>query len=322
MRPIVMACATALLAVLASAASAQSFPSKQMRMIVPAPPGGSADIMGRLVAENLQKRLGQTVITENRPGAGQTIGTALAAKSDADGHTLVLVTVTVTTSAAIYRKLPYDPVADLTGVALLSDGPLLLTVHPSLPVKSVKQLIALARARPGSIDFGSAGTGSIPHFAFELFAHGAKLNIVHVPYKGISPAVVATVSGEVPALFASTPAAGTQVKAGRLRALAVTTAKRSSYMPELPTVAEAGVPGYDVATWWGVLAPGQTPAPVVARLNEEIRKILATDDVKAKIIATGAEPVLDVTPGQFNALIKAEIAKWRRLVKERGIKQQ
>jgi tripartite-type tricarboxylate transporter receptor subunit TctC len=322
MHALTKACAAIALGALISGASAQQFPAKPMRMIVPTPPAGSADIMGRLIAEHLGKRLGQTMITENRPGAGQTIGTAFAAKAEPDGHTLVLVTVTVTTSAAIYKKLPYDPVTDLTGVALLSEGPLLLTVHPSLPVKSVKDLIALARAKPGTINFGSAGTGSIPHFAFELFAHGAKLNIVHVPYKGIAPAVVAAVSGEVPALFASTPAAGTQVKAGRLRALAVTTAKRATFMPELPTLAEAGVPGYDVATWWGVLAPGRTPAPIVARLNEEIRRILATDEVRARIIADGAEPVLDMTPEKFNALIRAEIDKWRRLVKERGIEQQ
>lgn len=314
--------AAALLASAASNASAQQFPSKPMRMVVPAPPGGSSDIIGRLIAEHLQKRLGQTVVTENRAGAGQTIGIGYVAKSDPDGHTLVLVTVSYTTSAAIYRKLPYDPLTDLVGVAMVGEGPLLLTVHPSLPVKSVKQLIALARSRPGHLNFGSAGTGTIPHMASELFVGSAKVDMVHVPYKGIAPAVTAAVAGEIPVLIASAPAAGTMVKANRLRALAVTTAKRSQFMPDLPTIAEAGVPGYDVATWWGVLVPAKTPAAFVNRLNEEIRKIVATEEVKARIVADGAEPVRDLSAEKFTASLKADIVKWRRIVKERNIKTE
>lgn len=309
-----------LLASLVAPALAQPFPSRPMRMVVPAPPSGSSDIIGRLIAEHLQRRLGQSMITENRPGAGQTIGTAYVAKSDPDGHTLLLITVSYTTNAAVYSKLPYDPLTDLTGVAMVGRGPLLLTVHPSLPVKSVKQLIALAKSRPGQLNFGSAGTGTIPHMAAELFVGSAQIDMVHVPYKGIAPAVTATVAGEVPVLFASTPAAGAMVKANRLRALAVTTAKRSTYMPELPTIAEAGVPGYDVATWWGVLAPAKTPAAVVSRLNDEIRKIVASDDVRARIVADGAEPVLDMTSADFNALLKQDIEKWRRIVKVRNIR--
>lgn len=312
--------AAALLAGAALTASAQQFPTKQMRMVVPAPAGGSSDIIGRLIAEHLQKRLGQTMITENRAGAGQTIGIGYVAKSDPDGHTLVLITVSHTTAAAIYTRLPYDPLTDLTGVAMVGQGPLLLTVHPSLPVRNVKQLIALARSRPGHLDFGSAGAGTIPHMAAELFVGSAKVDMVHVPYKGIAPAVTATVAGEVPVLFASTPSSAAMVKANRLRALAVTTAKRSPFMPELPTIAEAGVPGYDVATWWGVLAPSKTPSPVVNRLNEEIRRIVASEDVKARIVADGAEPVLDMPAAQFNALLKSDIEKWRRIVKERNIK--
>jgi tripartite-type tricarboxylate transporter receptor subunit TctC len=291
-------------------------------MVVPAPAGGSSDIIGRLIAEHLQKRLGQTVVTENRAGAGQTIGIGYVAKSDPDGHTLVLVTVSYTTSAAIYRKLPYDPLNDLVGVAMVGEGPLLLTVHPSLPVRNVKQLIALARSRPGHLNFGSAGTGTIPHMASELFVGSAKIDMVHVPYKGIAPAVTAAVAGEIPVLIASAPAAATMVKANRLRALAVTTAKRSQFMPELPTIAESGVPGYDVATWWGVLAAGKTPAPIVNRLNEEIRRIVASEDVKARIIADGAEPVLDMTADKFTALLREDIPKWRRIVKERNIQTE
>jgi tripartite-type tricarboxylate transporter receptor subunit TctC len=313
-------CGVTLFVGLMSVASAQQFPTKPMRMIVPAPPSGSSDVLARLIAEHLQKRLGQPMVTENRAGAGQTIGSAYVAKADPDGHTLLLVTVSYTTSAAIYTKLPYDPLTDLAGVAMVGEGPLLLTVHPSLPVKSVKELIALAKARPGHLDFGSAGAGTIPHLATELFAGSARIDIVHVPYKGIAPAVTATVAGEVPALIASTPSAGAMVRAKRLRALAVTTAKRSPFMPELPTIAEAGVPGYDVATWWGILAPGKTPTEILTRLNGEIRKILATEEVKARVVADGAEPVLDMSAEKFNALLKTEIAKWRRIVKERNIK--
>ena len=319
MRISAMICSAIVLIGLTSTVAAQPFPSKPLRMVVPAPPGGSSDIIGRLIAEHLQKRLGQTVVTENRPGAGQTIGNAFVAKSEPDGHTLLLVTVSYTTSAAVYAKLPYDPLTDLTGVAMVGEGPLLLTVHPSLPVRNVKQLIALARSRPGALNFGSAGIGTIPHMAGELFVGSAKLDMVHVAYKGIAPAVTAIVGGEVPVLFASTPSSAGMVKAKRLRAIAVTTAKRSSFMPELPTVAESGLPGYDVSTWWGVLAAGKTPLSVVQRLNEEIRRIVGSEDVKARIVADGAEPVVDMSAERFNALLKNDIAKWRRIVKERNI---
>lgn len=296
------------------------FPVKPLRMVVPTPPSGSADILGRLVAENLHKRLGQNVVIDNRPGAGQTIGTTAVARSEPDGHTLLLVTVSYVINPAIYAKLPYDPNTDLTGVAMVGSGPLLVTVHPSLPVRSVKDLIALARARAGNLDYGSASAGTIPHLAAELFAAYAKVNLTHVPYKGVAPAVTATVAGEVPILFASTPAVRPMVKAQRLRALAVTTAKRAAFMPELPTVAESGVPGYDVATWWGVLAPGKTPTNIVNRLNDEIRRILASDDAAAVIISNGAAPELHMTPERYNALLKTEIAAWKKIVQERNIR--
>jgi len=300
-------------------AHAQPFPNKSMRMVVPAPPGGSSDIMGRLVAEHLQKRLGQTVVTENRSGAGQTIGTNFVAKAEPDGHTLLLVTVSHAINSAVYPKLPYDPVVDLTGVAMVGTGPLLVVVHPSLPVRTVKELIAFARARPGKLDYGSAGSGTIPHLAGELFAARTGVNIQHVPYKGVALGVTAAASGEAPLLFVSTPSGGPMVKAGRLRALAVTTAQRASFMPELPTVAEAGVPGYDVSTWWAVLAPAKTPATIVSRLNDEIRKILATGDAASILAANGATPTPDMTPERLNVLIKSEVATWGRVVRERKI---
>jgi tripartite-type tricarboxylate transporter receptor subunit TctC len=312
----------ALLAALVPVASAQTFPGKSMRMVVPTAPAGSADLLARILAEHLSKRFGQTMIVDNRPGAGQTIGSDHVAKSAPDGNTLLTVTVSYTTSAAIYSRLPYDPLTDLVGVAMIGDGPMILTVHPSLPARNVKELIALARAKPGTLDFGSAGAGTIPHLAMELLAGMAKVDIVHVPYKGIAPAVTATVAGEIPALIVSTPSGGPMIKAGRLRALAVTTLKRASFLPELPTMSEAGVPGYDVSTWWGVLAPAKTPPAIVNRLNEEIRKILALDEVKAVVIKNGAEPVLDMPAAKFDAMLKAEIAKWRRIVKERKIETQ
>ena len=321
MRTVARALGATLLACAMASASAQS-PTQPMRMIVPTTAGGSTDILGRLVAEHLQQRLGQTMVTENRPGAGQAIGSAHVAQSPPNGQTLLMVTVSYTTNAAIYSKLPYDPVNALAGVAMVGTGPLLVTVHPSLPVKSIRELVAMAKARPGSLNFGSAGTGTIPHLAGELLAAQANIDIVHVPYKSISPAVTGTVAGEVPLLIGSTPAAGPMVKAKRLRALAVTTAKRSSYMPELPTVAEAGVPGYDVATWWGVLAHAETPKATLNRLNGEIRKILARDDVKVRIAEQGAEPVLDMSSDEFTTLLKNDIAKWRKLVKDRKIKTE
>lgn len=320
MRILKLVCTAIALAGLVSAAPAADYPNKQIRMIVPSTAGGSSDTLARLIGEHLQKRLGQTVIAENRPGAGQTIGSSHVVKSDPDGHTMVMVTVTYTTSSAIYSRLPYDPVNDLVGAAMVGQGPLILVVHPSLPVKSVKDLVALAKSKPRILDFASAGSGTIPHLSLELFALQAGIDIVHVPYKGIAPAVTAVVAGEVPALIGSAPSTTAMIRAKRLHALGVTTAKRSPHMPELPTIAEAGVPGYDVATWWGVLVHARTPKPIVTKLNQEIRAILATDEVSKRIKSDGAEPELDMTAEQFTALIKQDIAKWRAIVKKRKIK--
>ena len=303
-----------------STGSGQAYPTGPIRIILPGLPGGSSDIISRMMGAKLQERLGQPVLTDNRAGAGQMIGAELAAKAPPDGHTLVLFTVTYTTGIAIRPKLPFDPLTDLTGITMLGRGPLMLTVHPSLPVKSVKELVALAKARPGQLDYGSAGSGTIPHFATEVFAASAGINMVHVPYKSISPAVTAAVGGHIPILIASTPSAGPHVKANRLRALAVTTAERSAFIPELPTMAEAGVRGYDVSTWWGMYTRAKTPAEIVNRLNREIQLILVTDDMKSRFAAEGAEPVLGMTPEAFNALTKNEIAKWSKVAKARNIK--
>jgi tripartite-type tricarboxylate transporter receptor subunit TctC len=291
-----------------------------LRIIVPGAPGGSADILARLIGGKLQERFGQPVVTDNRPGAGQMIGGELAAKAPPDGHTLVLFTVTYTTVAAVRSKLPFDPVNDLTGVAMVGRGPLMLTVHPSLPARNARELIAIAKARPGQLNYGSSGAGSIIHFATEVFAASAGINIVHVPYKSITPAVTDTVGGHIPVLIVSLPSGGPQVKAGRLRALAVTTAQRSAFVPELPTLADSGVPGYDVSTWWAIYTRAKAPAETINRLNREIQQILATEDVKARLAAEGAEPELTMTADALSAMTKAEIEKWAKVAKARNIK--
>lgn len=318
MRTPVLFCSAILLAGATTAATAQDFPNRPIRFVVPAAPGGSADILTRLIGNGLNERFKQPVIVENRGGAGQMIGADHVAKAAPDGHTIVLVTVTYTTSAATRPKLPFDPLNDLTGVAMVGEGPLLLNVHPSMPVKSVKELVAFARARPGKLDYGSAGSGSIIHLVTEVFAGMAKLDIVHVPYTGIAGAVTAAVAGEIPMLIASMPASWPQVKAGRLRALAVTTGERSQFVPDLPTISEAGVPGYNTGTWWGVLAPGKTPQPAVARLNGAINQMLKSDEMRTRLASEGAEPVTK-TPEEFTALIKSDIARWLKVVKERNI---
>jgi tripartite-type tricarboxylate transporter receptor subunit TctC len=303
-----------------SVASAQSYPSAPIRMLVPGAPGGSADIIARMIGGKLQERMGQPVVADNRPGAGQMIGGELAAKAPPDGHTMILFTVTYTTGAAIRTKMPFDPLNDLTGITLVGRGPLLLTVHPSLPVKSVKELIALAKSKPGQLNYGSASSGSIIHFASEVFASGAGIEIVHVPYKSITPAVTDTVAGHIPLLIASMPAAWGHAKANRLRALAVTTGERSGFVPDLPTISEAGVPGYDVSTWWGIYTRAKTPDEIINRLNREIQQILAAEDVKSRLAAYGAEPVLGMAPQAFNAMTRSEIAKWVKVAKARNIR--
>jgi tripartite-type tricarboxylate transporter receptor subunit TctC len=303
-----------------AAVHAQDFPSKPMRMVVPGAPGGSADILGRLIGGKLHERLGQPVVVENRAGAGQMIGADLVAKSPGDGHTLFLPTVTYTTSVATAARLPFDPINDLAGITMIGEGPFLVVVHPSLPVKTVKELIAFARARPGNLNYASSGTGGITHLITEVFAANAKIKLVHVPYKSVAPAVVDVAGGHVPMLIVSVPSVLPQVKAGRLRALAVTSPARSKFVPELPTVSEAGVPGYEARQWWGLFTQGKTPRAVVSRLNGETHKILAAEDVKARLADEGAEPVLQMTSEAFATSVKNDIAKWRRLVKDLDIK--
>ena len=319
MRIAAIMCAAVALSSVAGA-GAQDYPTRLIRMVVPGTPGGSADILARVLGAKLHERLGQPVVIENRSGAGQMIGAEYVAKSAPDGHTLLLGTISYTTSAATRASLPFDPVNDIAGVTMVGRGPLLLLVHPSLPVKSVKELIALAKVRPGYINYASSGNGTIIHLVAEVFAGRARINIVHVPYKAIAAAVTDTVGGHVPMTFASLPAAWSQVEARRLRALAVTTGKRSEFVPDLPTIAEAGVPGFDASTWWGLFTQGKTPREIIARLNGEMQKIVVAEDVKGRLTAEGAQAVLGMTPEAFSALIRNEIAMWRTIAKERNLK--
>jgi len=309
-------CCLVLLAPFLPQAHAQDYPTRPVRIVVPAAPGGSSDILGRLIGAKLNERSGQPAVVDNRAGAGQMIGADVVAKSPGDGHTLLVPTVTYTTSAATQPKLPFDPLIDLTGVTMIGEGPFMLAVHPSLPVKSVKELLALARARPGHLNYASSGTGGITHLITEIFAAQAKINMVHVPYKAVTPAVTDAVGGHVSVIIVSVPSVLPQIKAGRLRALAVTSAQRSQFAPGLPTVAEAGVPGYEARQWWGIFVSGKTPPALVGRINGEIHKILAADDVKARLAEEGAEPVRAMTPDAFAAIIKSEIEKWRKIVSD------
>lgn len=313
------ACGLLVLAI-ATCSAAQDYPSRMIRMIVPGTPGGSADILARMIGAKLNERLGQPVVVENRSGASQMIGAEALAKSPPDGHALLLATISYTSTVAIRASLPFDPLNDVSGVTMVGQGPLLLLVHPSLPARSVRELIALAKARPGTLNYASSGNGTIVHLVAEVFAARAQIDIVHVPYKAIASVVTDLVGGHVPMAFGSLPAAWAQVEAGRLRALAVTTGKRSDLVPKLPTIAESGLPGFDASTWWGLFAQGKTPKDIVARINAEVQKIVVSDEVKARLTAEGAQAVTGMTPEAFAALIRNEIAMWRRVAQERGLK--
>ena len=305
----------AMLAGLPLAGTAQEYPAQMVRIVVPTSGGGSSDTVGRVIAERLRERLGQPVIVDNRPGAGQMIGAEHVAKAAPDGYTLGFVGGTYTTSIALRAKLPFDPVKDLTGVARAGEGAFMLAVHPSLPAKSARELIAIARTRPGQMNFGSAGTGSITHLVTELFVGMAKINVTHVPYKSGPPAATDLVGGHIEMMIGSLPLLMHHANSGRIRALGVTSAKRFSLAPNLLTVAETGVPGYEAMQWWGMLAPAKTSAGIIARLNREINAILKTDDVTARLAGEGAIPS-QLSAEAFSASVRTEIANWRKIVSD------
>jgi len=307
-----------LLVTLASVAAAQSYPTRPVRLIIPFPPGGSNDIVGRMIAAQLGERLGQQMVVDNRGGAGGTIGTELAAKSQADGYTLLLISTAYAFNTSIYKKLPYDPAKSFVPVALLGSGPGVLVVNPALPVNSVADLIALAKERPGKLNNASAGIGSFQHLASELFRIQAGIQWLHVPYKGGGPAMMDLIGGQADASVGSLIQMLPHIRSGKLKALGTTGAKRSPVLPDVPTVAEAGVPGYEATNWWGFLAPAGTPPAIVERLHQEVAAVQASAETKRRFDTEGAE-ALQMSPAEFGAFIAAETAKWARVVKEAGI---
>lgn len=300
-------------------AAAQGYPNAPVRVIVPFPPGGGVDGMGRLLTGKLAESLGRNFPIENRSGANGNIGTELAAKSAKDGYTLLFTGAGLVTNPSLYSKVPYDPVKDFEPVSLVSIAPNVLVVHPSVPAKSVKELVALARSRPKLLLFAGSGSGSTPHLAGELFNTLAKVEMVHLPYRGSGPAVVGILSGEAGVMFMPTTNAVPLVKAGRLRALAVTTRERVPALPELPTIAESGLKGYESNQWYGVLAPSGTPADILGLLNAHIARIMQAPDMKQRMSTEGLVAV-GGTREQFAAHIRNETEKWARVIRQSGAK--
>jgi len=302
------------------AAPAQAYPAKPIRFIVPFPVGGIADVFARVIGQKFNDAWGQPVVVENRTGAGGNIAAEFVAKSPPDGYTLVMGSIgTHSVNVSLFRKLPYDPVKDFAPVALVMEADGLLVVHPSLPVKTVKELIALSRARPGQLTYASAGNGTASHLAGELFKMMAKVDMVHVPYKGNVPAITDLLGGQTSLLFATMPTVLPQVQAGKLRAIAVTGAARSPAAPDLPSIAEAALPGFEVTNWIGVFAPAGTPRDIVSRLNGETIRIMRAPEIQSRLLNEGAKSPAK-TPEEFGAYVRAEIAKWAKVIQQAGIR--
>jgi tripartite-type tricarboxylate transporter receptor subunit TctC len=298
-------------------AVAQSYPWKPIRLVIPVTPGGGVDAVARLVGQKLTAAFNQQVVVDNRPGAGGTVASDIVAKAVPDGHTLAIVTASHVTNASLYKRLPYDPVRDFTPITLLSVQPYLLVVNASTPVRNVKEFVAFAKAKPGGIAYASAGTGLLGHLSMEFFRSQAGFEGVHVPYKGGAPALVDVMGGRVDAFFSTITSALPHVRSGRVRALAVSSAKRHVQLPDVPTIAESGFPGFDVLSWYALLAPAGTPRPVVLRLHGETVQILGTNEVKERMAADGAEP-LSSTPQELAAYLKSEMARWAKVIRQSG----
>jgi len=301
-------------------AAAQQYPTRPIRMIIGFPPGGGTDIVGRIVGQRLSEALGQQILPDNRGGASGQIAAELAAKAPPDGYTVMMAHIAaISILPSLVSKLPYDPQKDFAPISLVAIGPNLLVVHPSVPARSVKELVALARARPGQLQYASPGSGTVQHLAGELFKLQAKVDMLHVPYKGSGQSIVDLIAGHVHLDFDSVPPVLPHVRSGRLRALAVTSEKRFSILPEIPTVTEGGVPGFDMSTWWGLVAPAAVSKDIIARLQAETVKVLRQPDVKEKIAFAGADTVGN-TADQFGAFIRSETTKYARIVKDANIK--
>ena len=311
-----------LLMLAAGPAIAQTYPVKPVRVIVPFPPGGAADIVARAITQEMGRAWSAQVVVDNRAGAGGLIGAEQAARAAPDGYTLLFASASpMTVSPHLAAKPPYHPLRDFTPIVLIGFSPNLIVVHPSLPARSMKEMIALARARPGQINYASNGVGTLSHLAMELVKYQARIDLVHVPYKGGAPAIIDTVAGHCSVFFAAYPTLSAQLKAGRLRALAVTSARRIALAPELPTVAESALPGFEAMQWWGAYGPVGLPAELVARLNADIGKVLFTADVKSRLAADAAEPA-GGTPGDLSAYLRIDYERWGKVVKAAGVRAE
>jgi tripartite-type tricarboxylate transporter receptor subunit TctC len=297
----------------------EPYPSRPLRMILPFPPGGGTDILGRMIAERLSAALGQPVVTENRGGAGGNVGAEAAARAAPDGYTIVLVAPSLAISPTLYSKLNYDPVRDFAPITLVATVPNVIITHPSINAATLKDFIAAARAKPGGLNFGSGGAGTSNHLAGELFNIVADVKLVHIPYKGVNLAMQDVLAGNVHFVVIGIPAAAPHIRSGKLRALAVIAPARSPALPDVPTIAEAGLADFDVTTWYGVLAPAGTPRAIVARLNQELVRIMHSPELKDRLAATGTDPRTS-TPEEFAAYIKQEIAKWGDVVRRANLK--
>ena len=304
-------------------ASAQGpgYPSRPMRLIVPFPPGGSNDIVGRMVAAQLGDRLGQQVVVDNRGGAGGVLGTELAAKSPPDGYTLLLISVAYAFGPALHKHLPYDPEKAFAPVAMLATGPVALAVHPSLAVGTARELIALAKAKPGTLNYASAGVGSLQHLAGALFMNQAGIDVVHIPYKGGGPAMADVMAGQAQIILPSMIQVIPLAKSGKLKVLGTSGVARSAALPGVPTIAESGLPGYEAHNWWGILAPAGTPQPAIERLHAVLSEILQSGETRKRFEAEGAE-VLRMSPAEFGRLIAAELVKWSKAASAAGIRAE
>ena len=313
--------ATALSMVISSAAIAQTYPVKPVRMVVPFPPGGGSDVLIRPMQPKLAELLGQPVIVDNRPGANANIGAEHVAKAAPDGYTLLFGNTSLAINETLYTKLPFSAVRDFTPISLVSISPSVLVVHPSLPVKSVKDLIALAKRQPAKLNFASGGAGNTMHLAAEQLKAMAGIDMVHVPYKGAGPAISDVIGGQCELVFVNIPPVLGHIRAGKLNAIAVTTRKRASVLPDVPTVAESGMPGYESTTWYGVLGPAGLPRDAVAKLHGAIVAAVGTNDIRQRLVALGSEPETN-TPEQFAGFIRTDIASWAKVVKSSGAKAE
>lgn len=317
--PLPLAAAVLVSVIVANATLAQSYPARSIRVVVPFAPGGGTDILTRVITPKLSELLGQQILVDNRAGAGSTIGTELVVKSAADGYTLLMVDTAFTANPSLYRKLPYDSARDLAPVSLLASAPVILIVHPSVPVKTVKELVALAKAKPGQLNFASGGAGSSTHLGVELLKYVAQIDLVHIPYKGTGPAVADVLGGQVVMMFAGISSVKQHVAVGKLRAIAVTGDKRSPAMPEVPTFTESGSKGVDSGTYWGALVPAGASKDVIGKLSQTIASVLKMQDINQRLVDLGFDPI-GSSPEQFAANVKGETEKWARVIQAARIR--